>query len=103
MQNAGMRENNPNTGKYGPEKLRIRTLFTQCYRQPISLSHYPLTSRVKLMCVTFLANIHILYPLKTPEKQRLPGKGYHCISSSSNRHNESPQIKLNLFMANIHI
>ena len=78
-------------------------LFTQCYRQSISLSHYPLTSRVKLMCVTFLANIHILYPLKTPEKQRLPEKGYHCISSSSNRHNESPQIKLNLFMANIHI
>ena len=59
----------PNAGKYGPEKLRLRTLFTQCYSFEKIL--FPLDSHPKLF--DFINPFHaidlFIYPLKTSENQ----------------------------------
>ena len=47
-----------NAGKYKPEKLRIRILFTQCLLQS------------GVILYTFQARIPFLYPLKTLENFR---------------------------------
>ena len=41
---------------------------------------------VKVVIISFLANIHILYPLKTPENRRFSGvfRGYKMVTLSRN-------------------